>query len=276
MELRQHFLDTSDVRLNYAENDRPGSVVVLLHGLTLRWQAMESLIGPLSRQHHVFACDLRGHGKSSHSSSGYPLTGYIDDMVNLIMERVREKAVVVGASLSGLVALGVAAALPEMTRGVLAIDPPMIIRDSPYEATSYSEAYDWIKMVHEAVTADEAVIDTARRLQALYPETPDQDAWEWAQATRTMDPSAIEYLMDGRLLDGFDLAEALRRIQCRAVLLAGEVELGGLVRDTDIDFFTARTQDGAAIRLTGAAHGLDAGFATPALDQIASLLAFNR
>jgi hypothetical protein len=38
-----------------------------------------------------------------------------------------------------------------------------------------------------------------------------------AHNIRAMDPVAIEYFMDGRLLDGFDLENALRRIRCPAL-----------------------------------------------------------
>ena len=256
MRMNEQTLDTGAIVLNYAENDHPGSALMFIHGITLSWRHLSVYIEPLSRTHHVFAPDLRGHGKSSHSPSGYPLDAYVDDVVDLMNQRVREPAVIIGASLGALVAIGVAAALPAMTDGVVLLDPPLIMRESPFDAISYSDAHALITMIYQAVAANEALTDIARRIQQLVPELPDDHVLEWAQSIRAMDPVAVEYFMDGRLLNGFDLEEALRNIRCPALLLCGEVELGGLVREADMDLFTSLVEGGRAIRLTGAGHGL--------------------
>jgi pimeloyl-ACP methyl ester carboxylesterase len=270
MRMNEQTLDTGAIVLNHAENDHSGSALMFIHGITLSWQHLSVFIEPLSRTHHVFAPDLRGHGKSSHSSSGYPLDAYVDDVVDLMNQRVREPAVIIGASLGALVAIGVAAALPEMTRGVVLLDPPLIMRDSPFDAISYSDAYALISMIYQAVTTNEALTDIARRIQQLVPELPDDFVLEWAQSIRAMDPVAVEYFMDGRLLNGFDLEDTLRHIRCPALLLCGEVELGGLVRETDMEHFTSLVENGTAIRLTGAGHGLPE---TTVLNHLAVFLA---
>lgn len=275
MALQENTLDTGEALLNYAENGGTGGALVFVHGLTLRWQDMSSLIEPLS-PHHVFACDLRGHGKSSHSRSGYPLGAYVDDVVHLITERVRATTVIVGSSLGGLVAAGVAAAIPSMTAGVVLLDPILLSRNAPFEAMSYSDAHPWVTMVYQALTAGEAESDTARRLQALNPDAPDEDALEWARHIRTMDPLAIEYVMTDRLLDGFDLEDALRHVRCPALLLGGEVPLGGLVRDTDVEFFLSLVENGSAHRLPDAGHNLlDEGSAAKVLHHLAMFLPGN-
>jgi pimeloyl-ACP methyl ester carboxylesterase len=59
--------------------------------------------------------------------------------------------VLIGYSLGGLVAFGVAARLPDLVAGVIAIDPPFVLRDSDFEATAYSDAHDWIRWVNDVV-----------------------------------------------------------------------------------------------------------------------------
>ena len=49
-------------------------------------------------------------------------------------------SVVIGYSLSAPVALGVSARLPELVTGVIAIDPPLILRNSGFEVITYSDA----------------------------------------------------------------------------------------------------------------------------------------
>ncbi len=214
--MKEKTLDTGDIELNYAENDNRG----------------------MSRTYHVFAPDLRGHGKSGHSGFGYSLEAYVDDVVHLMNQRVREPAVIIGAALGGLAAIGVAAD-PAMTSGVVLLDSPLVMRDRPFDAISYSVVPAVISMMYQARTTNEAPADRARRIQQLIPEAPDDDALALAQSVLAMDPVAIEYFMDGRLLDGFDLDDALRRIRCPALLLYSEAALGGLVRETDMELFTS-------------------------------------
>ena len=230
--MKEKTLDTGDIGLNYAENDNRG----------------------MSRTYHVFAPDLRGHGKSGHSGFGYSLEAYVDDVVHLMNQRVREPAVIIGAALGGLAAIGVAAGLPAMTSGVVLLDSPLVMRDRPFDAISYSVVPAVISMMYQARTTNEAPADRARRIQQLIPEAPDDDALALAQSVLAMDPVAIEYFMDGRLLDGFDLDDALRRIRCPALLLYSEAALGGLVRETDMELFTSLVEGGTAIQLTGAGH----------------------
>ena len=226
MQMKEQTFDTGDIMLNYAENDHQGSALMIIHGIMLCWQDMSGFIEPMSQTHHVFAPDLRGHGKSGHSHFGYPLASYVDDVVHLMNQRVREPAVIIGASLGGLAAIGVAAALPAMTGGVVLLDPPLVMRDCPFDAMSYSDVHAVISMVYQARITDEAPADIARRIHQLIPEVPDDGALALAHSIRAMDPVAIEYFMDGRLLDGFDLENALRRIRCPALLLYGEARPG--------------------------------------------------
>ena len=181
--MKEQTLDTGDIVLNYAENDHPGSALMIIHGITLSWLHLSVYIEPLSRTHHVFAPDLRGHGKSGHSRFGYPLEAYVDDVVHLMNQRVREPAVIIGASLGGLAAIGVAAALPAMTSGVVLLDPPLVMRDRPFDAISYSDVHAVISMMYQARTTNEAPADIARRIQQLIPEAPDDDALALAQAS---------------------------------------------------------------------------------------------
>jgi pimeloyl-ACP methyl ester carboxylesterase len=163
-----------------------------------------------------------------------------------------------------------------MVGGVVLLDPILISRNAPFDAMSYSDAHPWVTMVHQALTAGEARADTARRLQALYPEVPAEDALEWARRIRTMDPLAIEYVMADRLLDGFDLEDALRNIRCPALLLGGQVALGSLVRDTDLEFFKSLVENAAVSRVVGAGHGLlDEGSVAKVLDHTEEFLRRN-
>jgi pimeloyl-ACP methyl ester carboxylesterase len=99
----------------------------------------------------MYACDLRGHGRSDWADSGYRVSDYVEDISAFVGAASKVGSVLIGYSLGGLIAFGVAARLPDLVAGVVAIDPPLVLRDSDFEATAYSDAHDWIRWVNDAV-----------------------------------------------------------------------------------------------------------------------------
>ena len=81
--LAEKQFETGLVTINYAEGRPVGAPLVLLHGATLHWQDYEPLLPELEKHWHIYACDLRGHGKSSRVSSGYQAVDFIPDTVLL-------------------------------------------------------------------------------------------------------------------------------------------------------------------------------------------------
>ncbi len=77
----EQIFDTGKVRLNYAKTADTGPPLVLLHGLGRRWQVFLSLIPSLAPRWHIYAPDLRGHGRSMHVTRGYRVSQYADDIV---------------------------------------------------------------------------------------------------------------------------------------------------------------------------------------------------
>src|ERR1700689_3812557 len=89
-------LGQSTVRISYAEGPPHGPPLVLLHGLGRRWQVFLPLIPALSLRWHIFAPDLRGHGKSSRVSRGYYGPQYSEDIARFLRECVAAPAVLFG------------------------------------------------------------------------------------------------------------------------------------------------------------------------------------
>src|SRR5258708_28450299 len=112
--LVERIFDTGEVRLNYAEGPAHGPPLVLLHGLGRRWQVFLPVIPALSLRWHIFAPDLRGHGKSSHVARGYHGPQYSKDIARLLRERVSGPAVLFGPSLGGMLPLQLPSHLPDL------------------------------------------------------------------------------------------------------------------------------------------------------------------
>ena len=82
--LKEQTFDTGTVTINYAERPPSGSPLVLLHGGGRRWQGFLPILPALTMRWHVFALDLRGHGKSGHMPGQYRPEHYAADVATFL------------------------------------------------------------------------------------------------------------------------------------------------------------------------------------------------
>ena len=97
--------DVEPVKISYRQVGE-GPDVILIHGLAANcafWQM--DLLLPLSANHRVTVYDLRGHGYSGMSESGYRPTDMAEDLLSLMDQLGIAKATIVGHSFGGAVAL---------------------------------------------------------------------------------------------------------------------------------------------------------------------------
>lgn len=90
-----------------------GSLVVLLHGISMSSETWESIIPRLSGQHTVLAPDLLGHGASAKPQGDYSLGAYANLLRDLLEVLGKQRATIVGHSLGGGVALQFSYQFPE-------------------------------------------------------------------------------------------------------------------------------------------------------------------
>ncbi|HEY2167766.1 MAG TPA: alpha/beta fold hydrolase [Jatrophihabitantaceae bacterium] len=102
--------------------------VVLVHGLGATNASMLPLFAALSREFHVLAPDLPGHGGSQakNDAHGAPFLG--NWLVAFLRETCTEPAVLVGNSLGGRTALEAALTSPYEVRGVVLLCPAVAFR----------------------------------------------------------------------------------------------------------------------------------------------------
>ena len=277
LSMTERSLRVAEGVLNYAEGGGDGTPVVLLHGLTVDWSSWGEVIERLPDRVHIYAPDLRGHGQSdwAGAGSGYRIPDFVDDISAFLREVSGPGNMIIGISSGALVALGVAARVPELVDAVVAIDPPLVQRDSSFEAIAYSEAHGWIHWVddvgHGRLSGSEAVA----RFIAMTPGATVTDAEQALAAIAPLDPRATgQVLKSGGTYEDYDLGDTLDAVSCSVLMLAGEVHLGSLVRDKDLDFFQRHTPQGHVNRIQGGGHGIIWGdMATAVTDEILSWLA---
>ena len=110
-----------------------GHPVVLLHGLASTCRIWDFVAPILARDFSVIAVDQRGHGDSGKPDQGYDFASVSSDVAALLAGRGIERPVVVGHSWGADVALELAAARPELVRGIVFVDGGTIDASARYD-----------------------------------------------------------------------------------------------------------------------------------------------
>lgn len=155
--------------------------VVCIPGLTRNARDFEDLAPWIAaRGRRVFAVDLRGRGKSDRDPNPkrYNPRVYADDMVMLLNAIGARKAIFVGTSLGGLVAMALAASKPSVIGGAVindvgpAVAKAGLARIRSYAGqgapvTTWAEAAAYAKRINGVAfpnMPDDAWLEIARRL----------------------------------------------------------------------------------------------------------------
>jgi pimeloyl-ACP methyl ester carboxylesterase len=224
--------DTGEIQLNYAEGGTKGKpAMVLLHGLTGRWQAYTDTFDEYDAHWHLYAPDLRGHGNSSKPESGYSLPDYAGDVIAFLEDVVREPVVLVGHSLGALITLAVAHLAPERLRALIANDPPLLGDD--LGISDFPDAQEWFSWVYQAVRDHPSFEQVMASCAALNPGTNQAELHEMAEQISGVAPGTVRAALDDRQKEGYDLHAALQTIRCPTLLLYGDRNQGSVVRDKD-------------------------------------------
>jgi pimeloyl-ACP methyl ester carboxylesterase len=256
--------DTSaEVRLNVAVGPPAGPPLLLLHGVTRRWQDYLTLLPTLALRWELLALDLRGHGRSDRGPR-YFVADYVRDVAALVRARFTEPGVIFGHSLGALIAAAVAAQEPERVKAVILEDPPgepfvAGIRETPSLAL-----YEGMR---ELAGRDLPLTEAAQRLGripfspqrggVMLPLSHFRDVTSLrfrARCLRALDPAVLTPLVAGRWLEGTDLDAIYRAIRCPALLLAADEEVGGLLSKFEAERIAALMSDCCHIHLPRVGH----------------------
>lgn len=248
--LTERSFSTPHSRMNYGEGGTGTRPLVFLHGMTMRLEDMGEILIPFSQVGHCYACDLRGHGDSDWCDS-YTIADYTADIAAFVEEVSGAGSVLIGYSIGGLVALCVAAQLPDLVDGVVSIEPPLILRHSAFDTLREFGQHGWLHWVHDYRHGRFTRSAAISRFLDWQPGADEADAAEAMADVESVDARAIDVLLQDRLYDGFDLASTLRSVTCPALLLHGETHRGGMSDPADIKFFRSQVAHGHASAVAG-------------------------
>jgi pimeloyl-ACP methyl ester carboxylesterase len=252
-----------EVTLNVAEGPNVGPPLVLLHGVSRRWQDWVPLLPTLAARFHIFALDFRGHGASGRAPSAYRVVDYVRDAVALV-DRIAEPPIVFGHSLGAMVALAVGAERADRVRALVLEDPPFETLGPQIRNTAYRGMF---AAFEQLAGAGRSVAELARELAEVDLSPPgkaqrlrmgdlrDASALRFlASCLHQLDPRTMTPLVEGGWLLGYDLPALLSRVRCPTLLLQGEKSHGSMLGDGSATEVAETLADCSLVRMEGVGH----------------------
>ena len=228
MELR-----TGELTLHYEDDGDPEAPPILvLHGITQSTATWRWLVPHLAADHRVVRLDFRGHGLSDRTPGAYAFPGYVADATAICEQVLQRPAVVVGHSLGGGTAAGLAQTRPDLVRGVVLEDPAIaesMQRPVTAEENPLLEGFQLMRQsIPMAQEAGLSIADLVELLRAgpspsgpTFGELLHDDALEtMAEAMLQLDASVLDAVFDGTIAPVFD---PRRELPVPAIVVAGDV-----------------------------------------------------
>jgi pimeloyl-ACP methyl ester carboxylesterase len=127
------------VPIYYRSAGRGEPAVVLVHGWCFSSDEWADAMGVLAATHRVIALDLAGHGRSGKGRKDWTVPSFVGDIRAVVNHLGIGKAIVVGHSMSGAIAVEAAVELPDRIVGVIPIDALQDVgeRDDPAENAKF-------------------------------------------------------------------------------------------------------------------------------------------
>ncbi|MGN6701245.1 MAG: alpha/beta fold hydrolase [Thermomicrobiales bacterium] len=250
--LRERQFTAGAVTLHYAETAEDGPPLVLLHGLSARWQTWLAVMPTLTLRWRLYAPDLRGFGRSSRAPGAYRALDYATDIAAFLREIVGRPAALVAHSLGAVVALVVAADAPELVRALVLEEPPLgIFTDESMRERREYEAY---RRQRDLALRNPSLEEAAAVLGQALPTLNAVEQRFRAAALLQRDPETVTFVLEDRAKEGLDLERRLPRITCPALLVQGDATLGSALDDAHADRALALLPHATRIKVSTAGH----------------------
>jgi pimeloyl-ACP methyl ester carboxylesterase len=112
--------------IRYLDTGTGDPAIVFVHGWCCNHTYWRDQIPVFAKNHRVIAVDLPGHGESDKPDRDYTTANFVDVVASLIDQLGLDKPIVAGHSMGGSIAMNFARQHPDLTRGVVLVDAPLV------------------------------------------------------------------------------------------------------------------------------------------------------
>lgn len=137
--------------------------LLALHGLGGSWRYWEHLLPTMTEHRRVVAPDLLGFGRSPWPEGRYSMQAHLDALMPSVLPRLGERFDVVGHSFGALVALEVAARVPERIRTITLLALPYYEDEATAEHFVKTERWGRLILERPAVASATCQLVCQRR-----------------------------------------------------------------------------------------------------------------
>lgn len=218
---RDGWVEVSGARVHWLEwGDPSRNGLVLVHGGAAHAHWWSFLAPLFTREYHVVALDLSGHGESDHRDA-YPREVWADEVVAVAEAAGMNRPILIGHSLGGFVSTVTAARHGDRLGGAIALDAPIGRPDPEQEEHRRRRAFSPVKKTYadpqaarsrfRLVPPDPLALDFLVQHVAGHSLGRVGDAWEWKFDPRIFTTTALRSIRD-----------VLPDIRCRFALVRGD------------------------------------------------------
>jgi len=272
---RQADVSLTHMSMNYVEGPDNGFPLVLIPAQMGIWQTYEKVLAPLARSFHVFAIEIRGHGRSSWTPGDYTWSSMSGDVAEFVERVVGEPAIISGNSSGGIIGLWCANHAARWVRALVLEDAPVFCVEMPRFKKRDRFTYEGLKHLVDAIgdVGDRDLADYFRGQVMPVSETRTKEMPEWFasfisrklkqtearrpnspvaldqwylptilkrqfQSLKTFDPDFARAFVDGRVYEDFSHEAALRQVDAPLLVMHANwhrYERYGLVGAMDDD-----------------------------------------
>jgi pimeloyl-ACP methyl ester carboxylesterase len=261
------YFHASEADLSYIAGPPNETPLLLIHGITSRWQPFQPLMPALAEKYHVFALDLRGHGQSSHTPGAYRLDDYTRDVYQFVTEHIQVPVVIYGHSLGALVGINLAAQQSQSVRALILGDPPLYYHDTSIQDTFWRSAFtELLEFINAHPDPTEMDAWLAQNMPGMSPER----RAERVRSLETLDPDVVRAVISNQQMEGISLSTLVSRVTCPVLLLRGNPDLGSALREQDVEFALKYFSDIRVLEMVTVGHGI---IPAPLLPQMMEFIA---
>ena len=254
--LDDRFVEVDGFRMRYQVKGA-GTPLILIHGFASSIVTWYRNLDALARDHRVYAIDLKGWGLSGKPSNGdYSLLAQAHHLRSFMRAMGIERAVIVGHSMGGTVAVNFAVEYPEAALGIILVDPAGAHR-FPY-LWLMSRAMDvpllrrWARLGMEYVMTNEGLITSG--MPYAYHDPANLTPWLKRALvapfyTHGFEDALLNLARDSRHSHVRGRAQLVR---CPTLLLWGEHDT--VVSPADAGFFLSHIANSRLEILSDAGH----------------------
>jgi pimeloyl-ACP methyl ester carboxylesterase len=229
MPQRRTFTNNS-MAISYLQWSDRGIPLLLLHGMADHALVWSSLGDYLSSNYQVIAPDLRGHGESGKSATGYHFQDYIGDLRALINHLGWTQAHILGHSWSAKIAAIWATQQPEVFKSLILVDPFFIDKMPSWMRITFPILYQVLPFLK--ITRS---FDSYQSIEAIARQLKQYKGWSNLQ--QEVFKNAIEQKADGSWSSKFTLS-------ARGEIFEDVMGFAGLTKALDIPSLLILPQQG--------------------------------